>query len=216
MADNLEQMLRSQLQAGLVYKLDSATQAGDIVAARKAAQELSEFAVKNTPPNMQQFTNADIRASLKVKAPWFGVDPRRSAKAVELGKNMEPESFKSADEFADALIKAVKKDYVDEADEEVDEADETDEADEEEEEKEEKKAARRKTDAPSDSTRRAVPRRSSGLWTKLTDAPKEIAQQIKASADKFTRNATKEQREKYIATALGAAYTADQRSRGKK
>lgn len=218
MADNnLETMLRSQLQANLVYKLDSATQAGDIVAARKAAQELSEFAVQHKSANKPHFDNADIRTALKAKAPWFGVDPRRSAKAVEFGKNMEPESFKSADEFAEKLIKAVEKDYKKEEDEEDDDDDEeVDEEESEEEEKEEKKIARKRTDAPSGDARRVVSRRSSGPWTKLSDAPKDIAQQIKASADKFTRNVTKEQREKYITTALGTAYTADQRTRGSK
>lgn len=210
MVDNLETMLRNRLQIDMVHALDSATQAGDIQAARRAAQQLQEFAVQNKPAaSTPKFTNADIRASLKVKAPWFGVDPRRSARVVEFGKNMEPESFQSADAFADEIIKAVAKEY-----EEMEEVEENDEP--EDEEPEQKAVARKRTDAPSDSMARAVPRRSSGPWTKFSDAPKEIAQQIKASADKFTRNATKEQREKYIVTALGTAYAADQRSRGKK
>src|SRR4029077_1605790 len=97
-------MLHNQMQAGLVHALDSAVQAGDIQAARRATQQLTELNAQNKP---KQFTNADIRMSLKAKAPWFGVDPVRSGKVVEFGKNMEPESFKSADEFADELIKAV-------------------------------------------------------------------------------------------------------------
>jgi hypothetical protein len=210
MADNnLETMLRNQLQANLIFKLDSATQAGDIVAARRAAQELSEFAIQHKPTDTPQFTNADIRAALKAKAPWFGVDPRRSARAVEFGKNMEPESFKSADEFATQLIKAVDDEYDRETEEELEEM-----LDEEEEE--EKKVARKRTDAPSGEARRVIPRRTSGPWMKLSDAPKEIAAQIKASSDKFTRNVSKEQREKYIVTALNTAYAADQRAKGKK
>jgi hypothetical protein len=205
MASDLEQMLRSQLQNNIVHRLDSATQAGDIQAARKAAMELSEFNSKHRPPDAPSFTNADIRTAIKAKAPWFGVDPRRSAKVVEFGKNMEPHSFKSAEEFADKIIEAVEEEYA-----------EKDEPEDEPEEKEEKKVERKKTDAPSNSGARAVPRHSSGPWTKLGDAPKEIADTIKASADKFTRNATKEQREKYIVTALGTAYAADQRAKGKK
>lgn len=212
MADNnLETMLKNQMQANLVHQLDAATQAGDIAAARRAAQQLSEFAVQHKPADTPHFTNADIRKALKAKAPWFGVDPRRSARAVEFGKNMEPESFKSADDFAAELIKAVDEENREE------EADEEEDVDEEAEElKEElKKVARRKTDAPSGDARRPVSRKSSGPWTKLSDAPKDTAQQIKNSADKFTRNVTKEQRDKYIMTALATAYAADQRLRGK-
>lgn len=209
---NLEVMLKNQMQANLTHQLDSAVQAGDIQAARKATEQLQQFALQNKPANTPQFNNADIRASLKTKAPWFGVDPRRSAKAVEFGKNMEPESFQTADAFAEAIVKAVEEDF-----KPNDKPDDDEEEEEQEEEEEEgKKVARKKTDAPSGDGARAVPRRTSGPWVKLGDAPKDIAQQIKASADKFTRNATKEQREKYIATALGTAYAADQRSRGKK
>jgi hypothetical protein len=125
---------------------------------------------------------------------------------------MEPQSFKSADEFADAVIDAVAEEF----EMEEREAEEEKEEEEEEEEKQEKKAARRKTDAPSGEMGRAIPRRTSGPWAKLSDAPKEIADTIKNAADKFTRNASKEQREKYIATALGTAYAADQRTKGKK
>jgi hypothetical protein len=206
MANDLEQMLKNQLQNNIVYRLDSATQAGDIQAARKAALELSEFQAKNRPADVPSFTNADIRTAIKAKAPWFGVDPRRSAKVVEFGKNMEPASFKSAEEFADKVIEAIEEEY-EEGDEEEDDGPE---------EKEVKKPERKKTDAPSSSGARAIPRRSAGPWSKLSDAPKEIADTIKASADKFTRNATKEQRDKYISTALGTAYNADLRAKGRK
>src|SRR4029077_14435340 len=111
-----------------------------------------------------------------------------------------PQSFKSAEEFADELIKAVD-----------DEFDPKEEESNDDPEEEPKKVARKKTDAPSGEAARAVPRRSSGPWMRLSDAPKEVADQIKHSADKFTRNATKEQRTKYIETALATAYAADQR-----
>jgi hypothetical protein len=214
MADDLQQMMRNKIHNDLLGRLDYATQSGDIQAARQAAAQLADFTAKNRPPDVPAFTNADVRAAIKAKAEWFGVDPRKSAKVVEFGKNMEPASFKSAEEFADRIIKEVEKEY-EEADEEPDEEEEEEDEDEKL-EKELKKVARKKTDAPSSSGARALPRRaSSGPWTKLSDAPKEIAQQIKAQADKFTRNATEEQRKKYIATALGTAYNAEQR-RGKK
>lgn len=206
MSNDLEAMLHNQIQANLTHALDSAVQVGDIQAARRATQQLSELALKNAKEAPVQFTNADIRASLKVKAPWFGVDPRRSSRAIEFGKNMDPQSFKSADEFADKLIEAIDEEFEKRENEEENES----------EEKEEPKVARKKTDAPSGEGGRAVPRRSSGPWVKLSDAPKEVSDQIKHSADKFTRNYTKEQRDKYIATALGTAYAADQRAKGKK
>jgi hypothetical protein len=208
MAVDVEGLIRTQQQNMLAHALDSAVQVGDINAARNATRQLSEIAIQQAKTAGPQFTNADIREVLITKAPWFGKDPRRSAKAVEFGKNMEPKSFKSAEEFADELIKAV--------DEEFDPQKELEEALDEEDEEPEKKSARKRTDAPSGNTARAVPRRTNGPWSKLGDAPKEVADTIKASADKFTRNATKEQRAKYIETALSAAYAADQRSRSKK
>lgn len=204
MADDVQALIHAQMQNNLVRALDSAVQVGDINAARNATRQLSEIAIEQAKKAAPQFTTADIRASLKVKAPWFGVDPRRSAKAVEFGKNMEPQSFKSADEFAEELIRSVDEEF------------ETVTEEHEEDEEPEKKVVRKKTDAPSGDTARAIPRRSSGPWMKLSDAPKDTADQIKASADKFTRNATKEQRDKYIATALATAYAADQRVRVKK
>jgi hypothetical protein len=208
---DLEQMLKGQIQANLVGRLDSATQSGDIQAARQAAQALADFTSKNRPPDAPSFNNTDIRAAIKAKAPWFGVDPRRSAKVVEFGKNMEPASFKSAEEFADKIIEAIEEEYKEtEADEEADEAEE------DEEEKEEKKPVRKKTDAPSGSGARAIPRKTSGPWTKLSDAPKEVADNVKRATDKFTTNATKEARAKFIESALATAYAADQRTKGRK
>lgn len=209
---DMETMLRNQVQTNLTNALDSAVQAGDIQAARKATQQLQEFALTlNKTPAATSFTNADIRTAIKAKASWFGVDPRRSAKVVEFGKNMEPQSFKSAEEFADAIIKAVDDEFKTEKEEE-----EEIEKEKEDEGAGEKKVARKKTDAPSGDVGRAVPRSSSGLWTKLSDAPRDVAEHVRNSAEKYTRNATKEQREKYIATALATAYAADQRAKGRK
>jgi hypothetical protein len=124
---------------------------------------------------------------------------------VEFGKNMEPESFKSADDFAEAVIKAVDEEFKPVP---------TTEDEPEEREPEEEKTARKKTDAPSADTGRSATRaRSSGPWTKLADAPKDVADIVKSQADKFTRNASKEQREKFISNALSTAYNAAQRNK---
>jgi hypothetical protein len=207
-ASEFENMLRAQVQANLTHALDSAVQAGDIQAARRASEQLNKVNNTAEKPSAPTFTNTDIRDKLKEKAPWFGRDPRWSAKAVEFGKNMEPTHFNSAEEFADALVKAVEDEF-----EPREPDDEPEDGSEEEEKETAVKSARKRTDAPSSSGARAVPRRSSGPWTKLADAPKDVAAQIKASADKFTRNASKEQRAKYVETALGAAYTAAQRNK---
>jgi hypothetical protein len=211
MAD-IETMLRQQMQQTLTNQLDTATQAGDIAAVRKTAQQIAELAAATAQPAKKPaFTNDDIKKSIKAKAEWFGTDPRRSAKVVEFGKNMEPESFATADAFADAVIKAVDEEF------KTVKAEETDDDDldnDEPKEEEEKPAARKKTDAPSGDTGRSIVRaKTSGPWAKLSDAPKEVADQIRTFADKSTRNATKEAKEKFITTALATAYAAAQRKK---
>ena len=199
---DLETLYRNQVQANLVRNLDSAVQAGDIQAARRATQELSAYALHAAKNITPAFSNTDIREALKTKAPWFGVDPRRSARAIEYGKNMEPARFKSAEEFADKIIEEITEEFDPQP---------------EDDEEEPKKIVRKKTDAPSGDAARAIPRRASlGTWTRLSDAPRDIADQIKRSTEKFTRNATKEQRDKFISTALERAYAVEQQARGKK
>jgi hypothetical protein len=209
MAD-IETMLRQQMQQTLTNQLDTATQAGDIAAVRKTAQQIAEFAAASAQPAKKPaFTNDDIKKAIKAKAEWFGTDPRRSAKVVEFGKNMEPESFATADAFADAVIKAVDEEFKTAKAE-----DEEPVEDEEPKEEEEKPVARKKTDAPSGDTGRSATRgRSIGPWAKLSDAPKEVADQIRVFADKSTRNATKEAKEKFITTALATAYATAQRKK---
>jgi hypothetical protein len=205
---DLETMLRQQVQTNLTHALDSAVQAGDINAARNATKQIAELAASSAKPVAKPaFTNVDIKNALKEKAPWFGTDPRRSAKAVEFGKNMEPEAFPTAEAFAEAVVKAVDEEFKPVPTTE-------DEPEEREEEEKEEKTARKKTDAPSADTGRSATRaRSSGPWTKLADAPKDVADIVKSQADKFTRNASKEQREKFISNALSTAYNAAQRNK---
>jgi hypothetical protein len=223
---DMAEMLRSQMQSTLTTQLDAAVQAGDIAAARKASDDLQKLAGTVQKPAAPAFSNADIRAQLKAKATWFGIDPRKSAKAIEYGKTMEPDAFKSAGEFADALIKAVEEDFKvapaagdgtgEGAGDGTGEGagDGAGEGTGEGEGEQKPAAARRRTDAPSgEGGGRGAPRRASGPWTKLADAPKEVADQIKAQADKFTRNASKEQRDKFITNALDVAYRASQKGK---
>jgi hypothetical protein len=148
---------------------------------------------------------------MQTKAAWFGTDPKRSAKAVEFAKNMEPTAFKTAEEFSDALIKAVDEEFKPAGEKEH----EPENEDEETEEEKEKPVARKKTDAPTGDTGRSASRAgSSGPWNKLSDAPKEVADNIKRQAEKFTR--TKEAKDKFITTALGSAYADHQRKGAKK
>ncbi len=208
--NDLTTMLHKQVQENLTRSLDAAVQAGDIAAARNATKQIAELALSTAPaPKKPKLADADIRDALKTKAPWFGTDPRKSAKAVEFGKNMDPESFSTAEAFADAVVKAVDEEFKTAEPEPEDE--ET-----EDEEKEEKPVARKKTDAPTGDTGRSASRgKSSGPWAKLADAPKDVADRIKGQADKFTRNSPKEAREKFISMALSSAYAAQSKGASK-
>jgi len=202
--NDLTTMLHKQVQENLTRMLDSAVTAGDIAAARNATKQIAELALSTVPAKKDKIADADIREALKTKAPWFGTDPRRSAKAVEFGKNMDPTSFATAEAFADAVVKAVDEEFKPvKEDEPIDDEEEDDKPEEKE------PVARKKTDAPTGDTGRSVTRsRSSGPWAKLSDAPKDVAERIKGQADKFTRNAPKEARDKFISMALGTAYAA--------
>ncbi len=211
--NDLTTMLHKQVQENLTRSLDAAVQAGDIAAARNATKQIAELALSTAPaPKKPKLADADIREALKTKAPWFGTDPRKSAKAVEFGKNMDPESFSTAEAFADAVVKAVDEEFKPvKEDEPID-----DDEPAEDEEKEEKPVARKKTDAPTGDTGRSASRgKSSGPWAKLSDAPKDVAERIKGQADKFTRNSPKEARDKFISMALGSAYAAQSKGASK-
>ncbi len=205
---DMNTMLRNQLNATLTGQLNAAVQAGDIAAAHNATKAIAELAVANVPQQQAtgpKFDNEAIKKSMQTKAPWFGTDPRRSAKAVEFARNMEPTAFATVEAFSDALIKAVDDEFKPATEETNQETEE----DVEEKDKE-KPVARKKTDAPSGDTGRSASRAgSSGPWGKLSDAPKETADLIRTQADKFTR--TKETRDKFITSALGVAYADAQR-----
>jgi hypothetical protein len=218
----LNTMMREHAVAGLQAQLDAAVTNGDTAAARKISDDLAKLAV-STAPKAPPFGDAEIRAELN-KLEWFGVDPKKSGRAIALGKDMDPKKFPSAKAFADALIKAVD----DELKPPVKTAAEGEEGDGEDEEgdgeDEDAKAAAaakkpRKTDGPGegDAGVRAASNRRTGPWTKLADAPADIQKEIKRSADKFVpAGATKEQRESFVSKALESHYAAHVRAKGKK
>lgn len=217
-------MMREQARNGLQAQLDAAVTSGDTEAASKIAADMEKLAV-STAPKAPPFGDAEIRAAIEAKADWFGVDPRKSGAVVRLGKDMNPRKFATAEAFADALIKAVDEEFKTAAPapkgEDGDAGDGENEDDGEDDDTDSKKPEKkpRRSDAPNDNdtgSRRSNNGRSSGPWTKLSDAPNEVQKEIKRQADKFLRTtATKEQRDQFTARALESHYAAQQR-KGKK
>lgn len=215
---DLNQMLREQASVGLQTQLDQAVTNGDTEAARKISAQIATLAV-STAPKAPAYGDAEIRASLDAKAPWFGTDPKKSAKAVEFGKTMDPKKFASAEAFADAIVKAVDEEFkpaILAPKDDEDEDGEGDDADGEDEEEKPVVRKARRTDGPGESDTNGRPRRgSTGPWEKLTDAPREIQAEVKRQADKFAPK-TKEGREAFVKRALEAHQRAHAAKQGKK
>ena len=214
-------MLREQARNGLQAQLDTAVTNGDAAAARKVTADLEKLAV-STAPKAPPFSDTEIRAELD-KLPWFGTDPKKSAKAVEFGKTLDPKKFATAALFAAALVKAVDDEFkppVVETEEEGAEGEEEGAEGEEEaaEEGNTKPPKKRATDGPNDGdTTGNRTRRPSGPWAKITDAPADVQKEIKRQADKFVAStAPKELREKFITKALESHYATYLRTKGKK
>lgn len=208
---DLNVMLLEHARTVLQTQLDNAVTNGDTEAARKAADELSKLAA-NTAPKAPPYGDAEIRAELD-KLDWFGTDPKKSGRAIELGKTMNPKKFGTASEFAAALVKAVDEEFKPAVEEPAEGEPDSDDDETEEEVKIPKKRA---SDGPADGdTANNRTRRASGPWTKMADAPTEVQKEINRTADKFAPK-TKEGRENYIAKALEAQYAAHQRNKGKK
>lgn len=219
---DLNVMMREQAVAGLNLQLDAAVTAGDTTAARKISDDLAKLAV-STAPKAPVFSGKDVYAELE-KTDWYGIDPKKSAKAEEFGKNMDTKKFATAAAFAAALIKAVEEEFKPAGENGEPGDDDNDGGDEDGDGATEEAAAaarkvKRKTDGPSEgdaNQRSGAARRTTGPWTKLADAPADIQKDIKRQADKFVAaSAPKEQREKFITSALGSHYAAHQR-KGKK
>ena len=214
---DLNMMMREQAKAGLQTQLDAAVTDGDAVKAREISEKIAQLAVATAPKPSTSYGPDDIKAEMD-KLDWFGVDAKKSARAMELGKHMDPKKFATAAAFAEALVKSVEEELKPAPAVTTEEDDDTEEDDEEPATKKEAPKPRR-TDGPGEgdtgsaSTRRAT----SGPWVKLTDAPNDIRKEITRQADKFVpANATKEQREGFIKNALASHYNAHQQRAGKK
>jgi hypothetical protein len=212
---DLNMMMREQARAGLMAHHDKAVTDGDTEAARKIMADIVKLEV-STAPKAPPFGDTEIKAALETKAPWFGTDPKKTAKAHEFGKALTLSKFASAEAFAEALIKAVDDEFKPPAktedDEELDEDVDPDG-------EQDPPAKPKKTDGPkdSDTAGAGTTRAKSGPWTKLSDAPREVQADVKRQADKFvSAKATKEQRESFISKALESHYQAHQRAKGKK
>jgi hypothetical protein len=214
---DLNVMLLEQARNGLQTELDTAVTNGDTEAARKVAAKLSDLNSAAAPKPSTAYGDAEIRAELN-KLPWFGVEPKKSGRTIELGKTMDPKKFGTAAEFTAALIKAVEEEFKPAAaaaeDGEEGESEEGEEGGEAEAAKPPKKP--RASDGPADGDAGGTrTRRTSGPWLKISDAPEDVRKEINRTADKFAQK-TKEGREKFVVKALEAHYAKAQLAKGKK
>lgn len=219
MAD-LNVMLVEHAKSGLKTRLDAAVTNGDTEEAGKVAAEMAklELATAPAPKAGPAYGNTEITAELD-KLPWFGIDPKKSARVVELGKTMNPKKFSTAAEFTAALVKAVDEEFKPAGGKtEDDEEEPEEEAEPEDEETPKPKPKPRRSDAPGEAdTTGARARRTAGPWAKLSDAPADVAKEIRRMTDKhLSSGATKESREKFISNALEASYGQHQRNKARK
>lgn len=225
---DLNTMMREQARMGIQTQMDAAVAEGNAEKVRKLAKDLADFEVAAAPAKVMGAYGADdVKAELS-KLPWFGVDPVKSARVMDLGKHMDFKKFANAAAFTEALVKAVENDgkaapaagTSEPPENETDEEREAREA--EEAEAAEAAAAgkpRRKTDGPNEGDRGTgnTRRASAGPWTKMSDAPAAVQAEIRRTEGKFvSANATKEQREAFQRNALASHYQVHLRNKGKK
>ncbi len=215
---DLNVMLLEHAKSGLQAELDTAVTNGDTEGARKIADKISALNSAAAPKPSTAYGDAEIRAELN-KLPWFGVDPKKSGRTIELGKTMDPKKFGTAAEFTAALVKAVDEEFKP-APKEPPEGETDEEREAREAEEAEAAAAKAKkpraSDGPADGDAAGTrTRRASGPWTKMSDAPADVQKEINRTADKFAPK-TKEGREKFVAKALDAHYSKAQLAKGKK
>jgi len=214
---DLNTMLLAHAKSSLENRLSAAVTNGDTEEAAKVAKEMADLEVANAPKPQAgtAYGNTEITAELN-KLPWFGVDPKKSQRTLELGKHLDPKKFATAADFAAALVKSVEEEFKpaagDKADDETDDDEET-EKDEDETPKPAPKP--RRTDAPGEGDAGgAAHRGKSGPWSKISDAPPDVQKEIRRAADKFAPK-TEDGRKQYIAKALEAHYGIHQRKQGK-
>jgi hypothetical protein len=214
---DLNVMLLEQARNGLQAELDAAVTNGDTEAARKVAAKISDLNGAAAPKPSTAYGDTEIRAELN-KLPWFGVDPKKSGRTIELGKTMDPKKFGTAAEFTAALVKVVDEEFKPKPDPNADpdpdadpDADPGSDAD-----PEPKPKKPRASDGPGEGDAGGTrQRRTSGPWLKISDAPADVQKEIKRTADKFAPK-TKEGRAKYVELALTAQYNKAQLAKGKK
>ena len=216
---DLNVMLLEHAKSGLQAELDTAVTNGDTEAARKVADKIAKFEAANVPKPSTAYGDTEIRAELN-KLPWFGVDPKKSGRTIELGKTMDPKKFGNAADFAAALVKVVDEEFKpaakDPPENETDEQREAREAEEAEAAAKAGKPKPRTSDGPADGdTSGTRIRRATGPWVKMSDAPADVQKEINRTADKFAPK-TKEGREKFVTKALEAHYSKAQIAKGKK
>lgn len=214
---DLNMMLRQHAISGLQTQLDAAVTNGDTEGARKIAADMAKLEA-STAPAKPAYADPEIRAELN-KLDWFGTDPKKSAKAMEFGKTLDPAKFATAALFAEAIVKAVEAEFPKPAAAgAADEPEEDEEEDEPEEPAAKPEKKPRKTDGPGegDGGVRGGASAKRGPWTKLSDAPPAVQAEVKRQADKLLSSAaTKEAKEKFITNALGVHYQTHLRSKGK-
>jgi len=202
---DLNTMLREHAVTGLKAQLDAAVTNGDTAAATKIAEDMARLAV-STAPKAPAYGDAEIRAELN-KLDWFGVDPKKSGRALSLGKDMDPKKFNSAVDFAAALVKAVDEEFKPATTTTENPEDEDDEPGDEEDDDDKKKpvAKKKRTDGPGegDAGVRSRSSKSSGPWSKMSDAPPDVQKEITRSVGKFlSSNASEDQKKSFCAKAL--------------
>jgi len=215
---DLNVMLLEHAKTGLQTELDAAVTNGDTEAARKVADKISALNSAAAPKPSTAYGDAEIRAELN-KLPWFGVDPKKSGRTIELGKTMDPKKFGTAAEFTAALVKAVDEEFKPAVKESDSEGDEEDEAENEGEPGPKPVKKTRASDGPADGDAAGTrTRRTSGPWVKMSDAPADVQKEINRTADKFAPKtpSVKEGREKFVMKALAAHYSSAQLAKGKK
>lgn len=220
---DLATLLKQQMEGTIARSLDAAVASGDTQAARAAAKQFADLQVASVPktsPAKKPPTSDEVKAALSAKLDWFGIDPRKSAKIAEIGRNMLPERFDTAEAFADALIKT----YNDEekaanktTEEEEEPAEE--EAVEEEEPAERKPARRNGTQQPelNAGARQTVGSNLRRAYETgdIKFLPRAAADDVKRSASKFAANSTDKQKEAFIRNAVKTRARGDLIATGK-
>jgi len=206
---DLDELMRKTTLDTLTSQHEAAVVNGDVAGAKAAADKLAEFKLATAPkPAVQTgFGDTEVKAELN-KLPWFGADPKKSAKAMDAARNMSTAKFATPQAFVEAVVKAVEDDAAATTTATEEPGDDDDDAG-----KAATKPATRRTDGPRDDDTGARGRGAGGgAWSKLSEAPKDVQARIKASAQKFLpAAATEEQRKNFHKRALDAAYAEHQR-----